>query len=47
MVMSLAVAGMAAKGLTTVDTAESIQITYPTFIHDMNAVGANIIKVLE
>lgn len=42
MVMSLAIAGMAASGETTVDTAESMQITYPSFVHDMDNLGARI-----
>lgn len=42
MVMALAVAGLAAKGETIVDTAESIRITYPSFVDDMKAIGAKI-----
>jgi 3-phosphoshikimate 1-carboxyvinyltransferase len=42
MVMALAIAGMAAKGNTFVDTAESINITYPSFIEDMKNIGARI-----
>ena len=47
MVMSLAIAGMAARGNTIIDTAESAKITYPTFIQDMNALGAKITIVEE
>ncbi|MBN2487217.1 MAG: 3-phosphoshikimate 1-carboxyvinyltransferase [Bacteroidales bacterium] len=46
MVMSLAIAGMAADGVTEIDTAESVSVTYPTFIDDFNALGANI-KITE
>lgn len=42
MVMALAIAGMAAEGNTIVDTAESINITYPSFIEDMKNIGATI-----
>ena len=42
MVMALAIAGMAAKGETIVDTAESMKITYPTFADDMAMLGAQI-----
>jgi 3-phosphoshikimate 1-carboxyvinyltransferase len=40
MVMSLSIAGLAASGVTTVDTAESAGVTYPTFIRDMGQLGA-------
>jgi 3-phosphoshikimate 1-carboxyvinyltransferase len=42
MVMSLALAGMAADGETTVDTAESASVTYPTFVEDMRSLGADL-----
>lgn len=45
MVMSLAVAGLIAKGETIIDTAESVNITYPTFVDDMRAIGANIEQI--
>jgi 3-phosphoshikimate 1-carboxyvinyltransferase len=45
MVMSLAIAGFGATGDTIIDTAEAINITYPTFIDDMIAIGANISTV--
>ena len=41
-VMSLAVAGLAAAGITTIDTAEAIQITFPDFVDRMRACGADI-----
>ena len=40
MVMALSIAGLAAEGETTVDTAESASITYPTFVEDMRKLGA-------
>lgn len=42
MVMALSLAGMALEGITTIDTAESIKITYPGFVDDMKNLGANI-----
>ena len=42
MVMSLAIAGMAAAGETIVDTAESAGVTYPTFVEDMRHLGADL-----
>jgi 3-phosphoshikimate 1-carboxyvinyltransferase len=39
-VMALSIAGLAAEGLTTVDTAESAAVTYPTFVEDMKKLGA-------
>ncbi len=41
-VMSLAVAGLAAEGTTTIDTAEAIRITFPEFVDSMTALGANM-----
>lgn len=46
MVMSLAIAALGAEGITTIDTAESIHVTYPSFIEDMVAIGAQI-RILE
>ena len=43
-VMSLAVAGMIAEGTTIVDSAESISVTYPTFVDSMQKLGADIQK---
>jgi 3-phosphoshikimate 1-carboxyvinyltransferase len=45
MVMSLTIAGLAAKGVTTVDTAESAGVTYPSFLEDMQKIGARIEKI--
>jgi len=42
MVMSLAIAGLAAKGQTTVDTAGSAGVTYPSFVEDMRKLGAKV-----
>lgn len=40
MVMALSIAGLAADGETTVDTAESARVTYPAFVEDMVKLGA-------
>jgi len=40
-VMSLTIAGMVA-GNTTVDTVESIDISYPEFFEDMRSLGADL-----
>jgi 3-phosphoshikimate 1-carboxyvinyltransferase len=45
-VMSLALAGMVA-GNTTIDTVESVSISYPDFIKDMRNLGAKIEKISE
>ncbi len=42
MVMALAVAGLAAQGETVVDTAEAVGVTYPGFVQDMQALGADM-----
>jgi len=42
MVMALAIAGMAAGGVTVVDTAESASVTYPAFLTDMQRLGGNL-----
>lgn len=42
MVMALTIAGLASEGNTTVDTAEAVSVTYPSFFEDMNAIDANI-----
>jgi 3-phosphoshikimate 1-carboxyvinyltransferase len=41
-VMALAVAGMAAQGETVVDSAEAMQVTFPSFVDLMKHVGAHI-----
>lgn len=45
-VMSLTLAGMVA-GNTTIDTAESVSISYPNFFEDMKSIGAKIEKLDE
>lgn len=45
-VMSLTIAGMVA-GNTTIDTAESIFISYPNFFDEMRSVGADIVVIKE
>lgn len=42
-VMALAVAGLIARGETTIETAESISKTYPNFVRDMQALGVQFI----
>jgi 3-phosphoshikimate 1-carboxyvinyltransferase len=42
MVMALVVAGLASEGETVVDSAESVNVTYPAFIEDMKRLGAKI-----
>ncbi|MCK4300887.1 MAG: 3-phosphoshikimate 1-carboxyvinyltransferase, partial [Planctomycetes bacterium] len=42
MVMALVVAGFAAKGTSTVDTAEAAAVTFPNFVELMTNVGADI-----
>jgi len=41
-VMSLAVAGLAAKGITEIDTAEAMNITFPNFVDLMKNSGAEM-----
>lgn len=41
MVMALGLAGMGAEGITTIDTAEAIGVTYPRFVEDYKLLGAN------
>lgn len=45
MVMALSIAGLAAEGKTTIDTAESVNVTYPDFYADMNSLAAKIEKI--
>ena len=42
MAMALAVAGLVARGETVLDGAESIAVSYPSFIKDMQKLGAEI-----
>jgi 3-phosphoshikimate 1-carboxyvinyltransferase len=44
-VMALAIAGLRAEGTTTIDTAESVAVTYPSFVKSMQQLGARI-KIL-
>lgn len=41
-VMALALAGMAAEGETVIDSAEAAAVTYPGFVKDFRALGADI-----
>jgi 3-phosphoshikimate 1-carboxyvinyltransferase len=41
-VMALALAGLVADGETIIDSAEAAAVTYPTFLEDFRALGANI-----
>lgn len=45
-VMALALAGMVADGETVIETAEAADVTYPTFVSDFRALGADI-EVLD
>jgi 3-phosphoshikimate 1-carboxyvinyltransferase len=47
LVMALAVAGLAAEGETIVDTAEAMEVTYPSFMEDMRRIGAEIVTIEE
>jgi 3-phosphoshikimate 1-carboxyvinyltransferase len=40
-VMAFAVAGMCAEGITKINNAESINVSYPKFIQEMKNLGAN------
>lgn len=46
-VMSLALAGLLAKGITTITDSKAINKTFPTFISLMQSLGANIELVSE
>ncbi len=41
-VMAMAVAGMLTEGVTTITTAEAMNVTFPTFASLMNALGAKL-----
>jgi 3-phosphoshikimate 1-carboxyvinyltransferase len=41
-VMALTIAGLRATGTTTIDTAEAVSVTYPSFIESMKQLGARI-----
>jgi 3-phosphoshikimate 1-carboxyvinyltransferase len=42
MAMAFAVAGLVARGITTVGGAESIPVSYPGFVEDMRKLGADM-----
>lgn len=42
-VMALAVAGLASKGETVINSAEAVQVTFPTFLECMTRLGANLL----
>jgi 3-phosphoshikimate 1-carboxyvinyltransferase len=42
MAMALAVAGLVAEGITVVEGAESIPVSYPHFVRDMRSLGARM-----
>ncbi len=42
MAMAFAVAGLVARGQTVVDGAESIPVSYPSFVEDMRKLGAQL-----
>jgi len=44
-VMAFAVAGLKAASPTRIDCAESVAVSYPSFIEDMKKLGANLRKV--
>lgn len=41
-VMSLAIAGLVASGTTSIETAESVNISYPGFFDDLKRLGAKV-----
>ncbi len=41
-VMALAVAALVAEGKTTIETAESVSVSYPGFADDLRALGADV-----
>jgi 3-phosphoshikimate 1-carboxyvinyltransferase len=46
-VMALALAGCVAKGETVIDTAEAAAVTYPSFVDDFKALGADMELIQE
>ncbi len=42
LVMALSIAGMNASGTTSIKTAESVKVTFPTFVELMKGLGANM-----
>lgn len=47
MVMSLAVAGLGAEGETQISSVECVAKTFPSFMRDFNALGANIKEIKD
>ena len=43
--MALAIAGMVAEGETVIKDADAAAVTYPNFIGDFKALGANIEQI--
>jgi 3-phosphoshikimate 1-carboxyvinyltransferase len=41
-VMALSLAGMAIDGTTTIDTAEAMNVTFPTYAALMQSLGGNL-----
>ncbi len=41
-VMALSLAGLALDGETTIDTAEAMRVTFPTFVDLMTSLGADM-----
>ncbi len=41
-VMALAIAALAAEGPTTIDTAECVDVSYPSFFEDLKKLGAKV-----
>ena len=39
-VMALSIAGMIAEGVTIIDTAEAVSVTYPDYVETMRQLGA-------
>ena len=42
-VMALSIAGMLAEGTTQINTAEAVNITFPTYVDMMKKLGANMV----
>jgi 3-phosphoshikimate 1-carboxyvinyltransferase len=38
--MALSIAGMIAEGVTIIDTAEAVSVTYPDYVKTMRQLGA-------
>lgn len=46
MIMSLTAAALAAEGESQITSVDCVSKTYPTFVHDFNALGANIKELI-